>query len=64
VNCSNPNVWTSLRTAGEHSLLFLMNLLSSPQQATLSCRPAWAAEPIELGPLALAPMTVECIKVA
>jgi len=36
VACSNPNVWTSLWSDGKKSALFLMNLLSAPQEATVS----------------------------
>jgi hypothetical protein len=62
VVCSNPNVWTSLRTAGERSMLFLMNLLSSPQEASVSCRPTWARDMIDTGQHALPPMTVKCVE--
>lgn len=37
VLCSNPNVWTSLRSDGRGSFLFLLNLLSSPMTARVSC---------------------------
>ena len=62
VACSNPCVWTSLRTAGGRSMLFLMNLLSSPQEAEVSCRPAWSKHAIHLGRHRLAPMSVTCVE--
>ncbi len=37
VRCSNPNVWTSLRRHGNKSMLFAMNLSTSPMEADLSC---------------------------
>jgi beta-galactosidase len=68
VVCSNPTVWTSLRTsgttngsAGGRSLLFVMNLLSSPQEARVTCRPAWSSAPIDTGAHALQPMSVKVI---
>lgn len=62
VFCCNPNVWTSLRTAGSRSMLFVMNLLSSPMEAEVRCRPCWSAEMIDAGHLALDPMTVRYVE--
>jgi hypothetical protein len=36
VRCSNPNVWTSLRTDGENRMVFAMNLLSAPMSAEIT----------------------------
>ena len=36
VKCSNPSLWTSLRSDGEHSALFVMNLFTSPMETKLS----------------------------
>jgi beta-galactosidase len=62
VNCDNPNVWTSLRSDGLHSMLFIMNLFSSPMvaaiQVTLPGKPQIAA-----GTFKLKPMEVRCVKI-
>lgn len=63
VKCSNPNVWTSLLTSGDHSMLFLLNLLSAPMTAEVACQPAWSAEMIDAGLHQLAPMTVSMIEI-
>jgi hypothetical protein len=38
VDCSNPCIWTSLRSDGKNSMLFAMNLFSSPQETQLQVR--------------------------
>jgi hypothetical protein len=38
VRCSNPNVWTSLRSDGTKRMLFVMNLLSAPMSTDVSVR--------------------------
>ncbi len=38
VTCSNPNVWTSLRVSGDHGILFLVNLFTSPMRTTVGYR--------------------------
>ncbi|GEM_PF-414123 len=63
VECSNPNVWTSLRTAGSRSMLFIMNLLSSPLEAHVDCRPAWSEGILEMGKHELGPMSVKTIEI-
>lgn len=63
VDCSNPNVWTSLRTAGARSMLFVMNLLSSPLEARIDCRPAWSEGILETGQHELGPMSVKVIEI-
>ncbi len=59
---NNPNVWTSLRTVERCSMLFLMNLLSSPQMVKVGCHPAWAKRMLPAGEHLLAPMTVKMIE--
>jgi beta-galactosidase len=58
---SNPNVWVTLRTAGDRSALFLMNLLSAPQEVDVHCRPAWSGRMKAAGRHRLAPMSVKVI---
>jgi len=55
---SNPNLWSSLRTQGDQSMLFIMNLYSSPMEADVTCRPAWSDTDLDLGHQSLAPMNV------
>jgi beta-galactosidase len=62
VQCDNPNVWTSLRTSGGRSALFLMNLLSAPQTAAVRCRPAWSNAVIDAGRHEMAGMTVKVVE--
>jgi beta-galactosidase len=38
VQCSNDCIWTSLRSDGENSMLFAMNLFSSPREAAIRVR--------------------------
>jgi beta-galactosidase len=64
VICSNPNVWSSLRTKGTQSLLFLMNLLSSPMEAEIKCQPSFKAEYVSAGPFRLEPMSVKRLEIA
>jgi len=56
VTCSNPNVWTSLWSDGEHSALFLMNLLSAPQQTSVQ------VDGVDRGTHRLAAMTVKTVE--
>ena len=62
VICSNPNIWTSLRTAGEKSVLFIMNLFSSPMQAEIEINREDGSH-IHLGNCSLGPMTVELVDI-
>ncbi len=62
VACSNPNIWTSLRTHGNQSVLFLMNLFSAPMEAEVHCQPSWSKSRIDLGVQRLAGMTVKEIE--
>jgi len=63
VECPNPNLWTSLRTAGDHSALFIMNLFTSPQEAEIRCRPAGRSGVVSLGQHKLEPMSVKYVEV-
>jgi hypothetical protein len=38
VDCSNPNVWTSLLSDGTRRMLFLMNFFTGPLTATARIR--------------------------
>jgi beta-galactosidase len=58
LQCSNPNVWCTLRTAGKRSALFAMNLYSAPMSCELRCQPAWSDRWLELGHYDLAAMEV------
>jgi beta-galactosidase len=62
IECNNPNVWVTLRTAGSRSMLFAMNLLSAPQEAAIRCRPSWSSDFIDVGRLRLPAMTVRCVE--
>ena len=62
VECSSPNVWTSLRSHEGRSVLFLMNLLSAPMEAGVRCRPS-GRDWVDTGTHALAPMTVKLVPV-
>lgn len=62
VTCSNPNLWTSLRTAGDRSMLFIMTRLTSPMEASIACQPAWADRPIDTGKHALEGMSVKTVE--
>jgi beta-galactosidase len=63
VECSNPNVWTSLRSVEGHSMLFLLNLFTAPMEATVRCRPAWAGEMLHTGHHIVGPMSVERVEI-
>jgi hypothetical protein len=62
VLCSNPNVWTSLRSHEGRSVVFLLNLLSSPMEASVRCRPASRGTWVDTGTHALAPMSVKVVE--
>lgn len=45
VQCDNPNVWTSLRSDGTHTMLFLLNTFTAPMTASVSYQdPATGAQ--------------------
>ncbi len=62
IESSNPSVWCSLATAGRRSMLYLMNMYSSPMSVRVRCRPAWASEPIDTGSHDLEAMSVKCVE--
>jgi beta-galactosidase len=57
VECDNPNIWTSLRLFEEKSMLFVMNLYSSPMKAGVRVLKADGSY-TEKVTFALAPMEV------
>ena len=59
VQCSNSNIWCSLRTDGSQSALFVMNLLTAPMEVEVKCRPAWSPKTLSTGLLKLPAMTVQ-----
>jgi beta-galactosidase len=61
VVCSNPNVWTSWRSAGNKSILFLLNLFASPMETEILCYRENADKPAFKGKFKLNPMEVKCI---
>jgi hypothetical protein len=63
VECSNPNLWTSLRSSSGRSALFIMNLFTSPQEAEIRCRPAARSGVVNLGQVKLEPMSVKYVEV-
>jgi beta-galactosidase len=58
VTCSNPNLWTSLWTAGDRSLLFVMNLFSAPLEAEIRVQPGARTHPVDLSPGKIPPVSV------
>ena len=54
---SNPNLWTSLRSWQNKSILFVMNLWSAPMEGEILCQPAGKAA-VNLGKQVLEPMSV------
>ncbi len=64
VDCSNSNIWTSLRTKGEKSVLFAINLLSAPMEAEITCQPGFKNAPVRTGLQHLEPMTVKVMEIA
>jgi hypothetical protein len=44
-------------------MLFIMNLLSSPQEAIVDCRPAWSDGVLVTGKHELGPMSVKTIPI-
>ncbi len=59
---TNPNVWTSLRVHGNRTLLFLMNLFSSPMKTKISyCTPGSAY--VDLGEQSIEAMSVALLEV-
>jgi beta-galactosidase len=63
VTCSNPNLWTSLRSVNGKSLLFVMNLWTAPMAGEISCRPAGKGA-VSLGKQELGPMSVKILPIS
>jgi beta-galactosidase len=63
VRCSNPNIWTSLLSDGDRSMLFAMNLFTAPMEAELLCRPASRKAMVSLGRHKLAPLSVQWFEI-
>jgi beta-galactosidase len=61
LTCSNPNIWCALRTAGQKSMLFIMNPYSSPMRTTVACKPAWSRKMIDTGSHDLQAMEVKTV---
>lgn len=49
VDCDNPNVWTSVLSDGDHSLLFLLNFFTGPLTATIRYRKPDGGDWVEAG---------------
>jgi beta-galactosidase len=56
--CSNPNLWTSLRSAEGRTMLFVLNLYSSPMEAEVQVFTAGPDKPSFKGRLKLGAMEV------
>lgn len=63
VACSNPNLWTSLRSVNGKSLLFVMNLWTTPMAGEISCRRAGKGTE-NLGRQELGPMSVKVLQLS
>jgi len=59
---SNPNIWTSLRFDGDHAVLFLANLFTSPMSTNITYRTAYGGL-VDLGLSRIPAMTVEAVDV-
>lgn len=62
VNCDNRNIWTSLRSDGHNSILFVLNLYSSPMKAGIKVRLRDTI--VDTGEHDLAPMEVKIVELA
>ena len=60
---AHPNVWCTVRTAGRRSVLFLMNLLSAPQDVEVRFKPSWSSRWLKTGRRRLPAMTVAAVVV-
>jgi hypothetical protein len=58
VECSNPYVWTSLRSDGKRTMLFVMNLFTAPMKTRVRYRDPVAGAWIDIGPQEIPPLTV------
>lgn len=62
VRCDNPNIWTSLRSDGKQSMLFIMNLFSAPMRAGIQVKQVDGSY-VDLGVFELSPMEVKTVGV-
>ena len=62
VRCDNPNVWTSLLSDGEHTLLFLMNFFTGALTASVSYRDPRTGSWADTGKHTLAGISVKVIE--
>ncbi len=58
IEFSNPNLWATLWSAGKHSLLFVLNLLTAPQVAEIRIHPASCPTPVDMGLCSVSSMSV------
>ncbi|MEI8197880.1 MAG: hypothetical protein WCI73_18450, partial [Phycisphaerae bacterium] len=58
VESSNQNLWTSLRRDGERSMLFVLNLFSSPMEGEFKFRDGLTGQWVEVGKVSMPPMRV------
>jgi beta-galactosidase len=63
VTASNPNVWTSVRRAGDRTLLFALNLYSSPQEPEIQYRPDGIGKPKVSQKVKLNAMEVKAVEI-
>ncbi len=62
VQCDNPNIWTTLRSDGQKSMLFIMNLFSSPMKANIKVKIKDGSY-MDTGEHSLRPMEVKTITI-
>lgn len=62
VSCSNPNIWTSLHSDGTRCILFMMNLFTSPFEASASYFYGREYKELSLGKFVFSPMSVNFIE--
>lgn len=62
IRCSNPNVWTSIRSNGEKHMLFVMNLLSAKMTANIEVSRK-GKDDIRLANIVLNPMEVKYFEI-
>jgi beta-galactosidase len=63
ITCSDPNLWATLWTAGERSLLFVLNLFTAPLEAEIRVWPASRPDPIDLGRRTIPPVSVITVEI-
>jgi hypothetical protein len=64
VTSSNPNIFTSVRSDGKRSLLFVLNLYSSPMETEIQVLQHKQGKVFNTGFLKLDPMSVKTIEIA